>query len=207
MALDRALEVTVPETPTVGLFGRGRRKGRQARPERQRLARQARVSARLAELHQIRGLLGEARALVSSGWVQHDWFAYRDDQGRERTVGVQDAERRLAGREVTGACLVGAIVHAGGGPAAAREQRVQRALDLTWHTLYAHDGEPVQWSAAPPVRVTHVRELTRWNDDSSRRGHEVVALLGAVEQAAAAESARLRSDSGQPAPREAVTLG
>ena len=207
MALDLALEVTVPETPTVGLFGRGRRKGRQARPERQRLARQARVSARLAELHQIRGLLGEARALVSSGWVQHDWFAYRDDQGRERTVGVQDAERRLAGREVTGACLVGAIVHAGGGPAAAREQRVQRALDLTWHTLYAHDGEPVQWSAAPPVRVTHVRELTRWNDDSSRRGHEVVALLGAVEQAAAAESERLRSDSGGPALREAVTVG
>jgi hypothetical protein len=42
----------------------------------------------------------------------------------------------MVGHPVVGACLVGAIIHAGGGLPQLRTQVVQRAMDLTWHTLF-----------------------------------------------------------------------
>ena len=78
------------------------------------------------------------------------------------------------------ACLVGAIVHAAGGPAAARSQLTRRTLRLTWHTLFRPDRPVVAWCSPPDRRAAEVRDLTQWNDDPSRRVGEVVGLLRAT---------------------------
>jgi hypothetical protein len=168
-----------------------RQRWRERRRERQRLARQDRLAAHLAELHRIRDLLGDARAVIASGWVQQGWFTYRDPQGHQRTINAGNL-RSIGDRPITGACLVGAIVHAGGGLSAVRSQPVQRALDLTWHTLYGDDREPIRWCPAPPIRSAQVRDLTRWNDEPGRTSDDVVSLLDATERAAGAELERAR---------------
>jgi hypothetical protein len=159
--------------------------------ERRRLARHDRLNAQLAELHHIRTLVAGAHTVVRSAWVQHGWFAYRDEEGRQRTVTALDAHR-LAGRPVTGGCLVGAVVQAGGGLAEVRTQPVQRALELTWHTLFGDEDEPVRWCPAPSVRAAHIREITRWNDHPGRTVQEVTAVLYAVERAARLEIGQIR---------------
>jgi hypothetical protein len=162
-----------------------------ARRERRRLARQDRLSAKLAELHHIQKLMVEARSVISSGWVQHGWFTYRDEQDQQQTATTQDLPL-VAGRPVTGACLVGAIVTAGGGESAAGSQPVQRALDLTWHTLYG-GCRAVRWCPAPPVRTVHMCDLTQWNDHPDRTSDDVTALLHVVERAASVEIERIRA--------------
>jgi hypothetical protein len=148
---------------------------RAGRRERRRLARQDRLTANLAELHHIQTLLAAAADVICSGWVQNGWFTYRDEHAQQHTVGTHEL-RLLADRPITGACLVGAIVTAGGGPSAAGSQPVQRALDLTWHTLYG-GYEPIRWCPAPSVRTSHMCDLTRWNDQPDRTPEEVAALL------------------------------
>ncbi|HYO40353.1 MAG TPA: hypothetical protein VER39_11935 [Nocardioidaceae bacterium] len=155
-------------------------------------ARQDAVSARLAELHLIRVLLEEAVTLVSARWVQHGWFTTTDDQGRPLLVTAHNLGD-LADRRVSGACLVGSVVAAGGGPAAVRSQLVQRTLDLAWHTLREDPGTPVRWCPPPDVRMAHVRDLTRWNDHPSRRAADVVGLLGAALEVAAQQSSSTRA--------------
>jgi hypothetical protein len=153
--------------------------------QRRRLAAQDRVSAQLAELHQIRLILAGASALVSTGWVQNGWFSYRDEQGRQCVVDAHNLHR-LAGRPISGACLVGAIVQAGGGLPAARSQAVQRSLDLTWQVLYHGAKAPLDFCPAPAVRAARVRDLTAWNDRPHRNVQDVMTLLDAVDRAAAA---------------------
>lgn len=181
-------ELTVPRSAQARPRG-GRLRWRDRRREQHRLADEDRRTAHLAELHHIRALVAGARSVVGSGWVQHGWFAYRDAQSEQRTVTAMTL-KQLGDRPVTGACLVGAIVQAGGGLAAVRSQPVQRALDLTWHTLHGNEHEPVHWCPAPPVRAAHVQDLTRWNDQPHRTSAEVVSLLHAVEAAAGAEIER-----------------
>lgn len=154
--------------------------------------RQDAATARLAELHLIRVLLEEATTLVSARWVQHGWFTTTDDRGGHRLVTAHDLGR-LAGRPVTGACLVGSVVAAGGGPPAVRSQLVQRALDLTWHALREEPLAPVRWCPAPAVRMAHVRELTRWNDHPARTAADVVDLLAAARVIAADQGSRTRA--------------
>ncbi|HEV2885313.1 MAG TPA: hypothetical protein VGX49_00245 [Jatrophihabitans sp.] len=153
--------------------------------ERRRLARHDRISAQLAELQCIRTLLADAGTVVAGGWIQHGWFAYQDERGREHLVGAHNLQL-ITGRQLTGACLVGAIVHAGGGLPAARTQPVQRALDLTWQALYGVH-QPVGFCPAPAVRVARVRDLTSWNDRPRRTAHDVTALLGAADGVAAGQ--------------------
>lgn len=170
-----------------------RRVVRRARSdERRRLARQDRVAARLAELHCIRGLLGDAITVVSSGWVQHGWFAVIDERGSPRTITAHDLHV-LTRHPVSGACLVGAIVHAAGGPSTAHTQLVQRTLDLTWHALHEDERQPVQWCPAPAVRTAHVRDLTRWNDSRERTACQVTALLHSAVRTANAQTELLRT--------------
>src|SRR4051812_41214130 len=101
-----------------------------ARRERRRLRRALRaqdwVSARLAELFKIDALLEEAVRVVERGWMQHAWFTYVDTSGKRVAVTVctPRVARKLASQQVTAACLVGAIVEAGGGPSQARGQLV-----------------------------------------------------------------------------------
>lgn len=159
--------------------------------EHRRLARHDRVNAHLAELHFMAELAAEATELVGVGWVQHGWFSYVDTDGRERKVTAHNLYE-MSGQPVSGACLVGAIVHSGGGPGAAHSQLVQRSLDLTWHTLHLGSREPVRWCPAPQIRSAHVRDLTRWNDRRGRTADDVTDLLVAVKGAAVAEIERVR---------------
>jgi hypothetical protein len=140
--------------------------------ERRRLARHDRITACLAELHSARALLADAATVVEAGWIQDGWFAYRDEQGRQR--------------------LVGAIVHAGGGLAAARSEPVQHALDLTWQALF-RGTDPVGYCPSPASRTVRVRELSRWNDRPSRTAGEVLALLGVADRVAASRVDQARS--------------
>lgn len=182
-------------TPTPQATMPARRSGLLGRIRRRRhLAARDRLSAHVATLHRIRTLIADARNVLGGGWVQNGWFSYRDEGGALRTVTAQNLPD-VADRPVTGACLVGAIVQAGGGPAAAQTQPVQRALDLTWHTLYGGQ-QPIRWCPAPAIRLAHVRDLTRWNDDPDRAGHEVTELLDAADRVAVAEIDRLRSAGG-----------
>jgi hypothetical protein len=162
------------------------------RHERRRLARQDRIAAHLAELHHIELLLAEAVTVVSAGWVQHGWFAVADERHGTRVLTAHDLDA-LETRPVTGACLVGAVVHAAGGPPNVHSQLVQRALDLTWHTLHEDSHRPVHWCPAPPVRDAHVRDLTRWNDHPKRTADQVAALLEDTARSAAAQATGARA--------------
>src|SRR5919202_1572201 len=106
---------------------------RDRRAERRRLKRQDALSGQLAELHAICALLEQAADVVSAGWVQGAWFTVATPRGKRAVTayGLSMAESS----PVTGACLVGAIVQAAGGPATVRSQLVQRTLDVTWHAL------------------------------------------------------------------------
>lgn len=155
-------------------------------------ARQDAVSARLAELHLIRSVLDDATAVVRAGWVQRGWFTTTDARGGVRVVTAHDLDD-LRSRPVTGACLVGAVVAAGGGPSSVRSQLVQRTLDLTWHALREDPGALVRWCPAPAVRMAHVRDLTRWNDHPARTVSDVVRLLGSARGVADQQGARARA--------------
>ena len=119
--------------------------------------------------------------------------------------------RLTKSRPVTGACLVGAVVQAGGGPPAARSQMVQRTLDLTWHALRDDPDRPVRWSPGPDVRMLQVRDLTRWNDTPGRTRDEVLDLLVASQRTATlqgdlcrAEQASLGADDASPGVQSAT---
>jgi hypothetical protein len=105
---------------------RSRRHERRA--ERRRLQRVDVLSGRLAELYAIRALLDRAAEATGRGWVQDAWFTVDMATGERR---VTASGMRLAENEpVTGACLVGSVVQAAGGPSMVRSQLVQRTLDL-----------------------------------------------------------------------------
>lgn len=149
------------------------------------------ISARLAELDQIACILNDAADLVHLGWLQDSWFAYRDDAGRIRPVNAYNA-KQMAGHPVVGACLVGAIIHAGGGLPQLRTQVVQRAMDLTWHTLFKTPQRLVRRIQAPDMRVHHVQDLTRWNDYPHRTADQAEELLRRSATAARSEAEVLR---------------
>ncbi len=161
---------------------------RERRAERRRLERHDALSSQLAELHEIRALLEQAAEVVSGGWVQGAWFTVGSATSR-RTVTAYDV-RLAVDRPVIGACLVGSVVQAAGGPATVRSQLVQRTLDLLWHALREDPGRPVQWCPGPSTRMMRVRELTRWNDAPGRAQREVVDLLLAGRQTADAQRDR-----------------
>ena len=157
------------------------------------------MSARLAELHAIRTLLEQAIEIVQVGWVQGAWFAV-EMGGRTRVVTAPQM-RPTTNHPVTGACLVGAVVQAGGGPAAVRSQPVQRALDLVWHSLRDDPGQPVRWCPGPPVRALHVLDLTHWNDAPERTRGDVIELLRSSVTTADAQRERCRSERTVLAPQ------
>jgi hypothetical protein len=162
------------------------------RTARRRLRRVDRLSAQLAQLQAIRALLEQAIEVVLGGWVQGGWFAV-DVGGRTRTVSAPEVGL-TSEHPVTGACLVGAVVQAGGGPASVRSQPVQRALDLVWHSLREDAGQPVRWCPGPQLRTMHVLELTHWNDAPDRSRGDVVDLLRSSVVSADAQRERCRSE-------------
>jgi hypothetical protein len=163
---------------------------RARRAERRRLRRLDALSAQLAELPRIVALLERAADVVRGGWVQGAWFAVAAPGGR---ASVTAYDLRMAEDfPVVGACLVGAVVQAGGGPEMVQSQLVQRSLDLTWHVLREEPDRPVRWCPGPRVRMMAVLDLTYWNDAPTRGKQEVVGLLVAAQHAATAQQARCR---------------
>jgi hypothetical protein len=165
---------------------------RERRAERLRLRKLDALSAQLAQLHAIRVLLEQASEIVRGGWIQGAWFAV-DVGGRTRAVSAPEL-RLTRDHPVIGACLVGAVVQAGGGPEAVRSQPVQRALDLVWHSLREDAGQPVRWCPGPPTRMMHVLDLTHWNDAPDRTRGDVVGLLQSSVRTADAQRERCRSE-------------
>ena len=166
---------------------------RRARRARRRLlARQDRVSAHLAELFSIGALLDQAAATVRGGWTQKAWFTVATATG---TRGVTaHGLQLLTDRPVVGACLVGGVVHAAGGPAVVRSQLVQRTLDVTWHALREEPGRPVRWCPSPTVRTLRLLDLTGWNDARGRTQQEVVDLLVRARELTDLERVRCRDE-------------
>jgi hypothetical protein len=165
---------------------------------KRRLTRQLRLrdetSARLAELHRLAEILNQAADMIGGGWLQHSWFAYLDVTGQTQLVTAHNVHQ-MTGRRVVGACLVGAVVQAGGGMPNVRTQAVQRALDLTWHTLFEVPAQANHWTRAPEVRKQQVRDLTRWNDHPNRTAPQAEALLRRSAAAAASEASRACADA------------
>ena len=162
------------------------------RAERRRLARCDALSARLAELHAIGEVLTEAAEVIRHGWVQGGWFSVATRKGE---VMVTAYDVRLArDHPVTGACLVGGIVEAAGGPAAARTQLVQRTLDLTWHALRDDSASPAVLTPSPPVRTMRLLDLTRWNDAPGRTRAEVIELLASARRLVEVHSDACRAE-------------
>ena len=165
---------------------------RERRAERRRLRHLDALSARLAELHAIRDLLEQAASVVDAGWVKGAWFTVATATG-DRAVTAHDLDL-VVDRSVTGACLVGGVVQAAGGPATVRSQLVQRTLDLTWHALREDPGQPVRWCPGPRVRTMHVLELTHWNDAPERTRTDVLNLLQGAQETANLQLRRCRAE-------------
>jgi hypothetical protein len=173
-------DTTFPNSPSATLAPVGRgllsrwRRHEQLRRERQREQRRGQLDA-------LQIVLSEARQLVETRWIQDAWFEYIDVDGTSRLASGGWASR-IPTVDVTGACLVGAIVMAGGGPQAAQTQLVQRAIDVTWHALRAEESDPVRWCPDPASRMSNIRDLTRWNDNDERGADEVAGLLLTAER-------------------------
>jgi len=175
------------------------RSGRPDRADLRRLRRELRdrdrLGARLAELYRIDALLDEAARFVRRGWLQHGWFAYVDAKGEYRivTACTRRATRTVAAEQMVNACLVGALIHAAGGPSEARSQLVQRTIDLTWHTMFRRQDEPIRWCPSPVERAGHVVDLVRWNDRPGRTPDEVAELLCRARALGRTEAERARA--------------
>lgn len=153
---------------------------RERRAERRRLKQHDTLSGQLVELHAMRGLLERAAEVVSAGWVQGAWFSVGTTGGK-RAVTAYDLPLAVD-RPVIGACLVGGVVQAAGGPATVRSQLVQRTFDLVRHTL-SHDPDSlVRWCPGPRVRAMGILQLTHWNDAPERTQGEVIDLLLAARR-------------------------
>ena len=163
---------------------------------KRRLTRQLQLrdqtSARLAELNHLAEILNEAADLISGGWLQHSWFAYRDDSGQTKTVTAYNVNE-LADHSVVGACLAGAIVEAGGGLSNVRTSQCSAPST----SRGTHCSRPAPRAShrtpAPAVRTEHVRDLTRWNDNPRRTARQAEALLRRSAAAAASEATHLQS--------------
>jgi len=123
-------------------------------------------------------VLTAACGVVRRGWVQHTW--YTQEPPAERRFWQRLLPGRLDHRRVTGACLVGAVLH-GAWQQSRRPEYAYPAIDALWHTLFAAgtpaDADPVGPLCPPVVRAARVRDLTTWNDREHRTRQDVLRLL------------------------------
>jgi hypothetical protein len=125
-------------------------------------------------------VLESARALLERGWVQGAWFRVVRPSGREQRIGPMELHR-LAGAEVTGACLVGALVRGTWATSGTAKADAGPAVDEVWDALLEQTDsrlpQAVGRAAPRQVRLRRVQELTRWNDAPGRTVDEVLALV------------------------------
>ncbi|HEY8319862.1 MAG TPA: hypothetical protein VIG76_13655 [Amnibacterium sp.] len=158
-----------------------------ARAERRRLESIDRATARLAVLALTSEALTVAGDVVSRGWLQDTWFAWRDADGRELTAG-SSAAHTVPLDAVTRACLVGALVVGAGGTTS---QVLRPAVEATWRGVHG-GGEALRWQRSPEEAAVQVRELTAWNDRAGRDAEQVTALLASAVEAVERERASAR---------------
>jgi hypothetical protein len=178
---------------------------RNHRQQQRELRRQDRCSAAKAEAFAVDEVLAGAVRTIDAGWVQHAWFAWDDESGRRHLV----TERNLAdlgGRDVSATCLVGAIVHAAGGPTMAGSQLVHRTLGVVWHALHRRPDDRMDWSPPPAVRAARIRDLTIWNDRPERDRHDVEALLTCARGLTALRPADASAADNSPADSRSHTV-
>jgi hypothetical protein len=148
----------------------------------------------LDQLNRQLAVLEGARAELEAGWVQGGWWTVSARDGRPRLVTGYPAAGNSPGH-VDGACVVGALVRAGGPDAG-------RAVDAVYDALWASRGQPGPGGLppvpSPEVRLARVRTLTQWNDRPGRTHDEVLAV---VDQAISATIMDLMS-APQPPPAE-----
>lgn len=191
---DPLLDTPLLDTPSIDTGRVGSRPARgmrqrwlERRRERAAARRREWELARLRDLDTARVALAQAAEIIRSGWVQNAWFQVLDDTGRPVGLGPSDL-RMIDMREVTGACLVGAVIEATGGWRQARSAATGRTADLLWDTL-EHGTDCSGPSAfdrpgAPASRMVRVRELTSWNDQPGRTRDDVLALLETADSRA-----------------------
>jgi hypothetical protein len=145
----------------------------------------------LAQLNRQLSVLEEARAELEVGWVQGGWWTVSSRDGSPRLIDGYAAAGGIPAH-VDGACLVGALVRAGGPDAG-------RAVDAVYDALWASRGQPdlpgPRPVPSPDVRVARVRTLTKWNDQAERTQADVLAL---VDQAISATIVDLMSAPRPP---------
>jgi hypothetical protein len=178
---------------------------RQRREERRRLGRLDVLSTQLAGLHAIDDLLDASVEVVQRGWIQNAWFRVTAPRGARSVTGP--GFRAAEKHPVTGACLVGSVVEAAGGIETVRSMRVQRALDLLWHTLREEPDRPVRWCPGPNLRMMHTMDLTHWNDAPERTKDDVVQLLRATHRTAEVERARCLAERAALSGRSSCASG
>jgi hypothetical protein len=159
---------------------RGLRAWRTRRREAKEARRAQAEQLRLAALVQADAALAQAAEILETSWIQGAWFHVRGGDGRTAALGPLDLHRLRSGT-VTGACLVGAVVQATGGPDNASSEIPGRALDALWDALQGelgHARSPVcARGTSPTARTLRVQELTRWNDSRSRTRTDVLRLV------------------------------
>ncbi len=175
-----ALAPPAPPRPPRPPWPPWRQRRGERRARRQALAdlRSAELAAaRRAELHHMADVLAAAAALVERGWVRGAWL--RVGTGEDARTVSSGSLTVVTDDDVTGACLVGAVVH-GAGLSRVSSQLTGRSLDVVWQSV---SGVPVRpgRACAPEVHRARVRDLTRWNDAGSRRRDEVVGALRTAE--------------------------
>lgn len=130
---------------------------------------------RSARLGDVCAVLDGARTLIERGWVQDRWLVTPAPAVRRATVTGTPPD-------VSGACLVGAVVHAAQRHhASAAAIHAAPALDVlwdAWQETRGFDGPGLAgWAAPREVRAARVRDLTRWNDQPDRTRDDVLRLL------------------------------
>lgn len=138
-------------------------------------------------------MLEGARAVIERGWLQGGWYADARQPRSLAAVGAPKVRPPLV-TQVTGACLVGAVVHATcqRDPTAGLIEAAP-ALDVVWDAWQESrglGGPGVAGRAAPrEVRAARVRDLIRWNDQPGRNRAEVLGLLDLAVSRAIMEAA------------------
>ncbi|MFI5895792.1 hypothetical protein ACIA5D_37420 [Actinoplanes sp. NPDC051513] len=124
-------------------------------------------------------VLTAARGVVGRGWVQRTWYVTETPAGR-RPARHRFLPGRLDHSQVTGACLVGAVLH-GAWQQSPRPEHAYPAIDALWLTLFdagtPTGADPVGPLCPPLVRAARVRDLTTWNDRDHRSREDVLRLL------------------------------
>jgi len=123
-------------------------------------------------------VLAAVREQLVQGWVQEAWWVTRAPSGPQRTVRALGATSEPG--QVSGACLVGAVLNSTGSdrpqPAWVAGPVVDALYDALWEARGGH-AELTSRVSSPPVRLARVQTLTRWNDTPGRTREQVLEVV------------------------------